>query len=144
MWVGSSVGQTIAFVIGRCGQAGSAFPFVCCLAGRRVCGLSLPMVLQLVRHCAVLCWLSSAEPDEGDATKPALSFDLWARRYLLRELVVQYLTKQFPKWTAIDKALETGACAVTTAACLQGAGLCKAAPEHTRVPLVVARFCVRK
>jgi hypothetical protein len=28
-------------------------------------------------------------------------------RYLLRELVVQYLTKQFPKWTAIDKALET-------------------------------------
>lgn len=44
VWVGSSVGQTIAFVIGR---------------------------------------------------------------YLLRELVVQYLTKQFPKWTAIDKALET-------------------------------------
>ncbi|KAL4441498.1 hypothetical protein ABPG77_002002 [Micractinium sp. CCAP 211/92] len=28
-------------------------------------------------------------------------------RYLLRELVVQYLTKQFPKWTAIDKALES-------------------------------------
>ncbi|KAL4444259.1 hypothetical protein ABPG75_011996 [Micractinium tetrahymenae] len=44
VWVGSSVGQTIAFVIGR---------------------------------------------------------------YLLRELVVQYLTKQFPKWTAIDKALES-------------------------------------
>lgn len=44
VWVGSSVGQTVAFVVGR---------------------------------------------------------------YLLRELVVQYLTKQFPKWTAIDKALET-------------------------------------
>ncbi|EFN56633.1 hypothetical protein CHLNCDRAFT_144423 [Chlorella variabilis] len=28
-------------------------------------------------------------------------------RYLLRELVVQYLTRQFPKWTAIDKALES-------------------------------------
>lgn len=28
-------------------------------------------------------------------------------RYLLRELVVSYLTRQFPKWTAIDKALET-------------------------------------
>lgn len=34
--------------------------------------------------------------------------DVDCRRYLLRELVVQYLTKQFPKWTAIDKALETG------------------------------------
>lgn len=29
------------------------------------------------------------------------------RRYLLRELVVQYLSRQFPKWTAIDKALES-------------------------------------
>ncbi|KAL4854310.1 TVP38/TMEM64 family membrane protein [Chlorella vulgaris] len=28
-------------------------------------------------------------------------------RYLLRELVVQYLSRQFPKWTAIDKALES-------------------------------------
>lgn len=34
-------------------------------------------------------------------------------RYLLRELVVQYLTKQFPKWTAIDKALETGTSRLT-------------------------------
>ena len=29
-----------------------------------------------------------------------------AHRYLLRELVTTYLTRQFPKWTAIDAALE--------------------------------------
>lgn len=28
-------------------------------------------------------------------------------RYLLRELVVTYLTRQFPKWTAVDRALES-------------------------------------
>lgn len=41
----------------------------------------------------------------GAVCDPA--FGRLCRRYLLRELVVQYLTKQFPKWTAIDKALES-------------------------------------
>lgn len=29
-----------------------------------------------------------------------------AGRYLLRDMVMSYLTKQFPKWTAIDRAME--------------------------------------
>ena len=28
-------------------------------------------------------------------------------RYLLRDVVVTYLTRSFPKWTAVDKAMET-------------------------------------
>jgi uncharacterized membrane protein YdjX (TVP38/TMEM64 family) len=30
-----------------------------------------------------------------------------AGRYLLRELVLGYLTRQFPKWTAVDRAMAT-------------------------------------
>lgn len=79
-------------------------------------------------------------------TKPARAWPGPPRgRYLLRELVVQYLTKQFPKWTAIDKALESevGACVwdgPSRLACLLAARLVGAASQPAGLPLMAGMW----
>lgn len=47
---------------------------------------------------SILAWI-------GSSTGQVLAFILG--RYLLRELVLNFLSHQFPKWTAIDRALAT-------------------------------------
>lgn len=47
---------------------------------------------------AILAWL-------GSAIGQVIAFLIG--RYLLRAIVLDYLSRQFPKWTAIDRAMET-------------------------------------
>lgn len=74
-----------------------------CLPQQRIDAADLPLAHATQVFGTLLVWV-------GSSVGQTIAFVIG--RYLLRELVVQYLTRQFPKWTAIDKALETGALGV--------------------------------
>ena len=105
VWLGSSVGQTLAFIVGRCaGAAGSAES--CAAGGRAAKGRGRVLCSGRLLSCSCRA-LQLNQPAGLPPCCTAPCVPLLYCRYLLRELVVQYLTRQFPKWTAIDKALES-------------------------------------
>lgn len=110
VWVGSSVGQTIAFVIGRRVLRAAKLGWLCLgKAGLGACGAELGMRAGLGTAAppAASSWRRGCLHSWLSRLRSRARCPVWYRRYLLRELVVQYLSRQFPKWTAIDRALET-------------------------------------